>query len=286
MLISDVTVKFLLYLEAKGDRPRTLETYDQRLRLFSEETGVTEIEDVTAEVIDFWVVGMRRRGLAKSTVNNRLRDVKTFFKWCVLRGYLAASPANHLAIKGRWSQTVVKAMDKDDLKLILGTADNARDVALIRFMASTGCRSGEVASVKLRDTDLDKCEAWVTGKTGGRTVDFNRDTRAVLSAWLNEHPNPGSGFVFVSLRAPYDPITPGTIYQLFRRLAKTAGVDGRFNPHSVRHLVGQVWTDETNLELTRQKLGHRDISTTMVYANQDRSRLKAATERIDPLGPL
>lgn len=283
MLFTDVTVKFLIYLEAKGNRPRTLETYDQRLRLFSEETGATMIEHVTPEVIDRWVVGMRRRGLAKSTVNNRLRDIKTFFNWCVLRDYLETSPANHLAIRGRWTQTVVKAMQKEDLKQILAMADNARDVALIRFMASTGCRSGEAAGVKLSETDLDKREAWVTGKTGGRLVDFNKETRSALKAWLGEHPNRESGYVFVSLRAPYAPITPGTIYQVFRRLAKAAGINGRFNPHSVRHLVGQVWTDETNLELTRQKLGHRDISTTMVYANQDRTRLKAATERIDPL---
>lgn len=175
------------------------------------------------------------------------------------------------------------AMDKEDLQKLLQAADNLRDVAIIRFIASTGCRSGETATLKIDSLDLARREARVVGKTGSRTVDFNIETQTALQRWLQEHPNDQSGYVFVGLRSPYIPITPGTIYQMFRRLAKAAGISGRFNPHAVRHLVGQTWTDETNLELTRQKLGHRDISTTMVYANQDRARLKSATDRIDLL---
>lgn len=283
MQFIEVTDKFLIYLEAKGDRPRTIATYDQRLRLFVTAVGVPDLDRVTPEMVDCWVADMRRRGLAKSTVNNRLRDVKTFFNWCVGRGYVAASPANHLAVRGRWADLEVKAMAREDLTAILRAADQARDVAIIRFIASTGCRSGEAATLQISDVNLNERSAFVTGKTGRRPVEFDVPAANALATWLNDHPNKQSGYVFVTLRPPHLPATPGLIYQLFRRLAKTAGVNGRFNPHSVRHLVGQTWTDETNLELTRQKLGHRDISTTMVYANQDRKRLKEATDRISIL---
>jgi len=174
-------------------------------------------------------------------------------------------------------------MERETLLASLAVSAAARDVAIVRFIASTGCRSGEAASVRISDVNMTRREARVTGKSGPRAVDFDLSTCNALATWLDEHPNTGSGYLFVALRPPHTPATPGMIYQLFRRLAQAANVDGRFNPHALRHLVGQTWTDETNLELTRQKLGHRDITTTMVYANQDRGRLKEATDRISIL---
>ena len=74
-------------------------------------------------------------------------------------------------------------------------------------------------------------------------------------------------------------------FKIFGRLSKKAGVKGRFDPHSIRHLVGQYWTDETNLALAQVKLGHRDMSTTgRFYAHQDRARIKEWTKRLTLLG--
>lgn len=157
-----------------------------------------------------------------------------------------------------------------------------RDLAMLLFTVDTGARAGEVASLRRENLNLKRYEALVDGKTGPRVVDFTHRTAQALSDWLSQHPTPQSDFVFVGLHAPNqgEPIGPGTLYQVFRRLAKSAGVTGRFNPHSIRHRVGQVWADNTNLELVRQKLGHRDISTTAVYANQDRERVKRFTEKV------
>jgi integrase len=74
------------------------------------------------------------------------------------------------------------------------------------------------------------------------------------------------------------------IHRVFKRLGEAAGVKGRYNPHALRHLVGQRFTDEGNLELARQKLNHSSIHVTaMFYAHQDRERVQKATVRFSPL---
>jgi len=136
-----------------------------------------------------------------------------------------------------------------------------------------------VATLTLASLDLEKMEARVSGKTRVRVVDFGRRTAAALRAWLDVRPEVDHDRVFVSM-VTGEPLGVGGIYQVFKRLARAAGVKGRFNPHALRHLVGQHFTDETNLELARQKLGHTDIRTTaLFYAHQDRERLKRASER-------
>ncbi|MCP4424729.1 MAG: tyrosine-type recombinase/integrase [Chloroflexi bacterium] len=277
MNLQDRVNKFLIFQEAKGNSHRTIATYEQRLRWFLEEVNTEG--GITSDDADVWIVSLRRRGLSPHTVNSRLRDVKAFYRWQLNRGMIDHSPFAHLTVKQRQEQET-KAMTQIDLRKMLAVSLTLRDQAMIKIFASTGCRAGEVANLKFKDLDLIKREAKITGKTGSRYVDFNRETTRTLREWITEHPNYGCGFVFVGVFAPHNPITPGSIYSAFRRLAIRARVKGSFNPHAVRHLVGQTWADNVNLELVRKKLGHRDLTSTLRYANQDRTRVKMHTDII------
>ena len=58
-------------------------------------------------------------------------------------------------------------------------------------------------------------------------------------------------------------------------------MNGRANPHVVRHLVGQTWVDQANPRLAQEKLGHADIKTTLVsYYRPGRAKLAEETERL------
>ena len=269
--------EFLLCLEAAGRARRTLETYEERLGYvlaFLGERGVGEIGAVRACDLDAYVVSLRRRELSLVTIAGRIMVIKTFFAWCVRRRYLERSPADHLKKPKLERGGRAPPMDRGDLALLLGEAARGRprDLAVILFLADTGCRVGELVRLGVGDVCLGKCEARVNGKSGGRWVDFTERTARAVEAWLMVRDGPGELLFGMTYAA---------VYKMLRRLATKAGVSGRCNPHSIRHLVGQAWLDDgANLELVRQKLGHRDITTTaMFYAHQDRERVRAATEK-------
>ena len=268
--------EFLLCLEAGGRSSRTLETYRQRvgyLLAFLEERGVVEVEDVGAGALDAYVVGLHRRVLSPASIAGYIQAVKTFFAWCVRRCYLERSPADHLKkpklARGGRSAPMVR---EDLARLIEAAGVRPRDLAVLLFLADSGCRVGEAVKLKLVDLDLGECEARVNGKSGGRLVDFTARTAGAIEAWLEVRDVDGEA-VFG--------MTANAVRLMLRRLGARAGVDGRVNPHSIRHLVGQAWLDDgANLELVRQKLGHKDIQVTaMFYSHQDRSRVKAASEK-------
>lgn len=265
---------FLLYLEAGGRSPRTLATYRERLGyvlVFLEERGVCEL--VQPGDLDAYVVSLRRRGLSPVTIAGRIVAIKTFFAWCVRRGYLSRSPADHLRKPQLERGGRAMAMARDDLTRLIGAADGRpRDLAVLLFLADTGCRIGELVNLKLCDVDLVECAAQVSGKTGGRWIDFTGRTAEAVEVWLTVRD--GLGDTLFGM-------TSNGVRKMLERLGARAGVTGRVNPHSIRHLVGQNWLDQgANLEIVRQKLGHRDIAVTaMFYAHQDRVRVKAATEK-------
>ncbi len=192
-------------------------------------------------------------------------------------------------------------MDPADLLLIVAEAEQRakagrpRDLALVLFAADTGCRRGEIKSLRISNLNLDNLEALVRGKNMGeedeREVEFGEVSAQALRDWLTVRPKVDHDYVFVSLSTTPKqyggPLGVNGIYAVFKRLAKASGVKGLYNPHSIRHLVGQHFTDNTNLELARQKLGHSDISVTAdFYAHQDRGRVKRATRRHSLLNHL
>jgi len=311
-MLQEKIEEFLTSSEANGRASRTVETYRQRLASFQQfmaSQAIYRLDRITPAAIDLWAVSLRRQGerytghphrpiedggLANSTIAGRIQAVKTFLAFCVDRGHLDRSPAGHLKKPRAEGSTKDKVMTLADLRLLEAEAERRakagrpRDLALVRFVADTGVRRGEIVTLRISRLNLEKNEAQVRGKTRNwkewRTVDFGHRTAEALRDWLDARPYADHDFVFVNLGRNPDrfgqPLTPQGVYQFFKRLAKVAGVKGRYNPHAVRHLVGQHFTDMTNLEVARQKLGHTDIATTaMFYAHQDRDRVKKASKR-------
>ena len=304
--LNDAMGAFLLALEAQGRSMETIETYRIRLASFVELYGDWKLKAVGPAEVDSWVVAQRRQklryenhptrptlnsGISKATIAGRVQSIKSFFRWCHLRGHLPESPAAHLKQERYDPSAESRAMAPADFAAMLSIArsrakkGNPRDYAILCFLGETGARLGEIASLRLGNLRLEKLEATIEGKTGKGVVDFTPLAANALRDWLAVRPSCDSDRVFVSItRRTVRPLTQEGIYQVLKRLAKDAGVRGRFNPHAIRHLVGQSWSDEVNLELVRQKLRHKDIATTARhYANQDRARLKQATHRLSLL---
>jgi site-specific recombinase XerD len=303
MLLNEAIKLFLEAVEARSGRRRTVGSYEQHLRSlqrFAEKHELTDLEAFSPVTLNSYVVSMRRQGtcwashprrpekdghLSEATVAGRIQTVKTFFSWCVKNRFLDHSPAEHLVKPDVDYSADGKLIDLKDLRKLekaakeLARAGNPRDLAIVRLFADTGCREKEVRTLRLSNLNLDARTANVEGKRGMRSVEFTKRTAKAFRAWLAVRPDVEHDFVFVSRSGGR--FRKGGIYQVLRRLAETSDVQGLFGSQAIRHKVGQVWTDETNLELARKKLGHKDIKTTaLFYAHQDRKRVRKATRRL------
>lgn len=273
---------FLLALEANGRAERTIFTYKERLGYlveFLEGLGVYEVEAVGAGDLDAYVVSQYRRSLSPYTIGGRIMVAKAFFAWCVRRHYLSESPAVHLR-KPKAERSRSKAMALDDLRKLIEVAEergNLRDLGVLLLLGDSGCRSGELVSLRVADLDLARCEARVRGKSGARVIYFTEQTARAIREWLAVRDVEDGTLFGMSYHA---------VYKMMQRLARRAGIEGCCNPHSIRHAVGQSWADQSvNPALIQAKLGHKSVEVTlMFYSHQDGKRVKAATERYSLVG--
>ena len=254
--------------------------YSRRLGALVEFVGDVEIEELTISDLRRWRASLIERdarwtdhptrpeeegGLSPWTVRGYIRAVRAFCNWLVHEGLLVSSPAARLRLPPK-PPNPPKAVRPQDVVAMLEVAD-ARDRAIVCVLAATGCRVGGLCDLRLSDLDLNHqpARAMVREKGRGgkksRLVFFGPQTVDALRSWLAIRPEMGGDdHIFLGQRGP---LTEGGIYQVLRRLAKKAGVEGRFNPHAFRHAFARgALENGADLGTVSQLLGHSSVQVT------------------------
>jgi site-specific recombinase XerD len=91
------------------------------------------------------------------------------------------------------------------------------------------------------------------------------DEVAALRSWLKVRPADGSGFLFTSQKGGR--LDRTQFFRIFQAVAEVAGLPAeKKHPHVLKHsLASHLVASNVNLALVKQALGHRSISSTMVY---------------------
>ena len=168
------------------------------------------------------------------------------------------------------------AMSKEDMSATDKIA--IRDFAVINLVYACALRISEACNLKLRDLDLAKETLYVIdGKGGDRAVPIPKPTIKIINEWLEIRPNwNGNDYVFTNIKGTtrpgeVRPLNQKYYNQLFNKLAKATGVklrDGSVpHPHTLRHSRAMELYDAVqDIELLQKLLGHKNISTTQIYA--------------------
>lgn len=306
---------FLASRDREGLSPRTVQTYRSILEAFEAAwPEETLLDEVSATAIQDYVDRLRSRQsryrsapqrleepgeLSVETVRSHIRQLKAFWAWCVAYYDLEerANPMRKIRLP-RAPQREPKGMDRDDLRRLIDSTgpDRAglRDRAILYFLADTGVRAGGLVALRVEDLFLDRRRAIIRREKDRkmRTVPFSANTADVLRRWLEVRP-PEAATVFCSLGprgGPFegDPMTPAGLYQVMKRLARRAGIKGRFNPHSLRHAFARdALRNGAGLATVSQIMGHSSITVTAdVYGRFAPDELSEQHDRFSPIRHL
>jgi len=159
----------------------------------------------------------------------------------------------HTAITPKWAET------EDILALLETTKGNTlldlRDRAIILFLLDTGCRAGELCSLKADDLDLNAMQASVANiGTRARFVFFGESTRNALQSWLDVRPSDRGAWVFVSLAThSKGALTSSSLYRMLKCRGQSSGVQGVCKPSRIparfRPPLGDEWGQSLGTEL-------------------------------------
>ena len=154
-----------------------------------------------------------------------------------------------------------------------------RDKALLELMYACGLRATEAIELDVSDVDLDAGLLRARGKGAKeRLVPVGRSAVHALRTWLargrpqlvGERLEPR---LFVNRRGAG--LTRQGLYKIVQRHARSAGLDGKMSPHTLRHTFAtHLLAGGCDLRALQEMLGHADIATTQIYTHLSAERLK------------
>jgi len=268
------------------------------LALYLAEQDISPASPVKAlkvqHLVDFFPYLNAQEDLAQGSRRVYVAGVKYFVDWLVLRGILRPSYSDALRFEKAAKDATAKRGKHFPRTPSLGAAEKImavldqlelespqreRDIALCRFLYSSGCRADEVTRLLVSDLDLDEQSARVRGKGDkDRRVFFSDQTATALRSYFTER-NAWAGKNISGANHPvfcrHDPgagkkakkISTFTVRKIVAGAAQMAGLDENFTPHSFRHAFAIALLRKTrDLALVQRLLGHEDPGTTAIYA--------------------
>ena len=149
----------------------------------------------------------------------------------------------------------------------------ARQADIVRLLLLTGCRRGEILTMRWQDIDGDTLNL-ADAKTGPRRVFLNAPARAILE----RQPRSESAWVFPSPKDPKRPLSCDL--PVWYAVRKAAGIED-VRLHDLRHtFASHAVLRGIPLPVVSRMLGHKHPSMTMRYAHVGDKEIEAAAERI------
>lgn len=161
----------------------------------------------------------------------------------------------------------IKFWDRSEVERLIASVHEVREVALFQVLFSTGLRIAECVALLRKDLEHpdieDTKELSIVGKGGWqRVVFFSPVALQAIREYLKTRTDSDPRLF---------PMTTRTAERIVKSRAAAIGLVG--SPHTFRHsLATHLLKSGANIRVVQEMLGHRALSSTMVYtgvANKD-----------------
>lgn len=268
--------KFIATKRIEGIADSTLKRYyDANLKLI--QFFRKPLFEVTTYDLRFYLSYRRQQGgISNRTLDGMRRCYSSFFGWLSAEGLIGRNPCAALA-QIKYRKTVKKPYSAVELERMRQACTSIRDLALVDFLYSTGCRVSEVSSLDISDVDFERMECIVVGKGNKERVVY---LSAVAGMHLQEYlsgRNDLSDALFSGKGSSR--LGKNGIEAIIKKIGKAAGVENA-HPHRYRRTIATNLLDRgANIQDVAEILGHADLKTTQVYCYISQSNVRAAYQK-------
>jgi len=252
--------------------PKTRKIYSEHLARLTQTLDNPQLSHVNHWTLINFMANLRHKNgqpYSPGYLHQIWRTLHTFFEFCAQEGWLEKNPMKQVP-KPKLQHGAKPRLTLNQIAQLTHTVKRAtcledRNLAIILLMVDSGMRLSEVANLRFLDVRLDDNTAYIqTSKTHtSREVPLTPATIEAITNYMATRPAPANTKESFFLNRYGDPITPGAIHLLLKRLQKHLNFP--LHAHLLRHSFANHYNRKGNLRKLQKILGHSRISTTADY---------------------
>ncbi len=240
---------------------------------------------VTGPDIKDWIMSMSEEGLSARSINRKISSVKALFRFLRKKGLVDKNPfalISSLKTPRRLPPFIAEGKMADVTRMMETMEENEkislRDEVIVLLFYACGIRLAELTGIREGDFSSGGSQLRVHGKGDKERVIpvipyVSEKVKALIE---NNRANPcisGEDFLFLSKRRKQ--ISRTEVYRVVREVLQEGGVQGKTNPHILRHTFAtHLLNSGVDIRVIQELLGHQSLAATQVYTHNNIEQLK------------
>ena len=283
----------VLWLE-KGLSKNTLSAYRHDISSFSDwYKGVTLLEVQRVDLLDYLSQRLKDGYSSRSTARS-LSSLRAFYSHITVKHNLKENPTSRVD-SPKLGRSLPKTLSEDEVEKLISSPDvedyiGLRDRAMLELIYACGLRVSELISLDMLNLNLRQGVIRVIGKgEKERLVPMGEEALD----WVQRYINKGRPYLlkednkvselFLSKRGKS--MTRQTFWYRIKEYANKASINKDLSPHTLRHAFAtHLINHGADLRTVQLLLGHSSLSTTQIYTEVARHRMKELHNEHHPRG--
>lgn len=264
----------------KGNRQSTIDIKMRScisLCIFAECCGCTEPRQLTAPAISQFCLQVCSQ--------DRWRFAREFLRFLYENGY-TEKDYSYAVPKAVKSRTLPSVYSPEEIRRIesavdVSTATGKRDICILLLASRLAMRAGDIVKLSFDEIDFKNDRiTFFQEKTGEpQSLPLLPEIKAALEGYIKDsRPDSSEEKIFLSLYAPYRPLTTSVTRRITACYMKKSGVEPgkrRHGSHIFRSSAAtSMVNDGVSYEIVRHTLGHKDPNVVQHYAALNISSLR------------
>lgn len=285
---------FMIYLHnIKKTSENTQMSYHRdlvKVKNYMQEQGIADVKKITATNLNSYILYLEKNKFSAATISRNIASLKAFYHYMCKEGMVAEditevlhAPKIEKKMPGILStEEVVRLLEQPSGD----SSKEIRDKAMLELLYATGIRVTELITLKVSDINMQMGYIVCKDSDKERIIPFGNAARDALIRYLQKArpaivTDSESEYLFANCSG--QPMSRQGFWKLVKFYAKRAGIVSDITPHTLRHSFAvHLVENGADLRSVQEMLGHSDISTTQVYMNMSRNRLREVYAKAHP----
>ncbi|GAE89344.1 site-specific tyrosine recombinase XerD [Acetivibrio straminisolvens] len=292
--MEELVLDFLDFL--KNDKRlslNTLQSYKRDIEqyiTYLKDMKVQNIANTNKTTVIAYLLHLQKKGRATSTISRNLASIRSFYQYLTKKGIISQDPTENLE-SPKVEKKLPQILSTKEVELLLDQPKcddlkGYRDKAMLELLYATGIRVSELISLDLEDVNLEMQFIRCNKGARERIIPIGSLSVNALSEYLSKSRNlliqrPDEKALFVNVNGKR--LTRQGFWKIIKQYKNQAKINKDITPHTLRHsFAAHLLENGADLRSIQEMLGHSDISSTQVYAQLAKNRIKEIYKKTHP----
>jgi len=292
--MKDLVLSFLTFLEKdKRLSQNTLQSYRRDVEqyiTYLNELKIHNVKSTNKATVITYLLHLQKKGRATSTISRNLASLRSFHQYLTKNNVIESDPTDKLE-SPKVEKKLPQILSTKEVELLLDQPKcddlkGFRDKAMLELLYATGIRVSELICLDLADVNLDMGFIKCCKGTRERMIPLGSLSIQAINEYLSKSrglliQRSDETALFVNVNGKR--LTRQGFWKIIKQYKNLAKINKDITPHTLRHsFAAHLLENGADLRSIQEMLGHSDISSTQVYAQIAKNRIKEVYKKTHP----